>query len=826
MKKLARYPIIVIVAIAVALGFFLNFNTGSPYITYAYTLDDHGQLPGEFVGTGTNFDIQRSNDKDITIKFDQETQAHVQSITGMVGMRISPTNESRIITISNLEPSTTYYKYVDHLDTKEEIVTDETGSVTFQEDTTSETYVMLFTHPSTYFIEDNSTGEDCNSIGSWNNTTKTCTLNQNITQSIEIKDNGITLDGANHTVQGPDSNIGVYVNGGIFGDITDVTVKKITVQGFSKGIQINNTQRVHLINVTSRNNADGVEFYRAETSSITNSTITNNTGKGLIIGNSSHINDVSNNTINSNRVGVDLGLNSQSSISKNDIKFNGNGMGVGAIGGDNTFIWQNNFDNTNQVAILFDGDTQFNKPVPLRGNFWSDHTGIACSPDAINPNICTNAYTISVPILTDKFDNFPWSCEDGWLPATDCSVSTPTPSGSGTPTPTSTAPPSTNQVISLAEDVLGAQYLWGGKGYDYASKKYTDSNTIKNIGYRFWNPFAGENGAMDVDTGLDCSGLSMWTYNRAQNGGDTISWTTCVINKNCPIYYEGAHGQYSYNTDEIMADELEPGDLIFFDTDNNGFMDIDHMGMYIGGAGDNVIHASGYTNSVTYAHLDTTNNVLTTTKGPGQTQNLDVTAYGRPKQPIIELEVTMHSPVHFIIEDPDGYTASRERQWEGPMEYIIRDIDDDGIENDVAVTGHRKLGEYKIYVFANEDASPNDTYTLTARAFINGSWMPITLAENVPVSEIPNDPYIIGSMESSIEPLVKHKVTICHIPPGNPSNAHTISIGESAIKAHLKHGDYEGECTTDNKHDNIVEDGTEKTKPKEGNKNEVKNKNK
>ncbi|MBI4411868.1 MAG: PQQ-binding-like beta-propeller repeat protein [Deltaproteobacteria bacterium] len=38
------------------------------------------------------------------------------------------------------------------------------------------------------------------------------------------------------------------------------------------------------------------------------------------------------------------------------------------------------------------------------------------------------------------------------------------------------------------------------------------------------------------------------------------------------------------------------------------------------------------------------------------------------------------------------------------------------------------------------------------------------------------------------------KVTICHIPPGNPANAHTIEIADSAWPAHLNHGDYEGEC--------------------------------
>ena len=38
------------------------------------------------------------------------------------------------------------------------------------------------------------------------------------------------------------------------------------------------------------------------------------------------------------------------------------------------------------------------------------------------------------------------------------------------------------------------------------------------------------------------------------------------------------------------------------------------------------------------------------------------------------------------------------------------------------------------------------------------------------------------------------KVTICHIPPGNPDNAHTITVGAPAVPAHLAHGDYLGEC--------------------------------
>jgi hypothetical protein len=38
------------------------------------------------------------------------------------------------------------------------------------------------------------------------------------------------------------------------------------------------------------------------------------------------------------------------------------------------------------------------------------------------------------------------------------------------------------------------------------------------------------------------------------------------------------------------------------------------------------------------------------------------------------------------------------------------------------------------------------------------------------------------------------KVDVCHVPRGNPGKAHTISVGASAVPAHLKHGDSLGAC--------------------------------
>jgi hypothetical protein len=40
----------------------------------------------------------------------------------------------------------------------------------------------------------------------------------------------------------------------------------------------------------------------------------------------------------------------------------------------------------------------------------------------------------------------------------------------------------------------------------------------------------------------------------------------------------------------------------------------------------------------------------------------------------------------------------------------------------------------------------------------------------------------------------EHKVLICHRPPGNPDKAHTISVDEHAVPAHLAHGDTLGPC--------------------------------
>lgn len=45
------------------------------------------------------------------------------------------------------------------------------------------------------------------------------------------------------------------------------------------------------------------------------------------------------------------------------------------------------------------------------------------------------------------------------------------------------------------------------------------------------------------------------------------------------------------------------------------------------------------------------------------------------------------------------------------------------------------------------------------------------------------------------------KVTICHVPPGNPDNPQTITISENAVESHLANhpGDHIGPCEKNSK---------------------------
>jgi hypothetical protein len=54
---------------------------------------------------------------------------------------------------------------------------------------------------------------------------------------------------------------------------------------------------------------------------------------------------------------------------------------------------------------------------------------------------------------------------------------------------------------------------------------------------------------------------------------------------------------------------------------------------------------------------------------------------------------------------------------------------------------------------------------------------------------------MVMTTPTSVQAEGQEKFTICHVPPGNPENAHTITVAFPALVAHFaQHDDSLGEC--------------------------------
>ena len=118
-------------------------------------------------------------------------------------------------------------------------------------------------------------------------------------------------------------------------------------------------------------------------------------------------------------------------------------------------------------------------------------------------------------------------------------------------------------VVELAYKQLGKKYVWGAEG----------PNTF------------------------DCSGLTFYVYKNAL--GKTLPRTSIA---------QSQYGQY------VPKSELQPGDLIFSDTDNNG--SVNHVGIYIGNG--KMIHAPKTGDVVKISDINSTyyRNVYVTARRP------------------------------------------------------------------------------------------------------------------------------------------------------------------------------------------------------------------
>lgn len=334
-----------------------------------------------------------------------------------------------------------------------------------------------------------------------------------------------------------------------------------------------------------------------------------------------------------------------------------------------------------------------------------------------------------------------------------------------------TLPPSPETVVqgavTIAKEVIGATYLWGGKGWDYENKIYAGTQTILNGNYKYYRPEKDAFGDEDPEggkfvedgKGVDCSGLVAWAYNRAYD--PTNAWTV-VKEVNANALYK----DYVTEVDGTTDDPLKPGDLLFFEG---------HVAMYVGpftynGEEYDVVHAHDPKDK---ARVDPDRaddlvvNLKSIFKGYGRLK--EAKAYGSPFSAITE------SPIDLVVTDPEGITVTPMSFMDGDdfgrgvlgeIYYAVYDIDTDGSPKTEVFSPKLKMGKYIIRPIKRTDAEPGAVYGIKVTTDAGS----VILAEDVPVDDIPETGYGVLVETSGVTTFVPEEVRDA-IPPTTTSTA-------------------------------------------------------
>lgn len=340
------------------------------------------------------------------------------------------------------------------------------------------------------------------------------------------------------------------------------------------------------------------------------------------------------------------------------------------------------------------------------------------------------------------------------------------------PTP---EPPEKPLQAELAIAVIGAHYLgdgynWGGKGYDCFNGRFASSDEVKTLGYFYYDARIKACNTTK-ETGLDCSGLPFWSYNKAFGATKPVPVTITgnIVEFLNPMAFMNASNQYKYNTQIKMNKatskrDLMSGDLIFFKTNGIG-----HVAMYTGdypypgGTIEGFYYPPG-TYDCVEARSPTCGIVprtLEDLRNNPDLQKLDE-PFGRVTFPVImsleEAEKAfgfkLTCPASLIVTDPEGFTVKKDVTEVPDMVYLEFDIDGDSELDDMVLALERKVGDYSVTVVPEPSASPTDTYSLEVIA--NGDR--IILAEDVAIKDITAQPYIVRTTEDEIMTIIQATV--------------------------------------------------------------------
>lgn len=166
------------------------------------------------------------------------------------------------LTISGFVPGTPFFQYINHFGEYAEVIADEHGAIELTVDLTEPHIIFLQNTKSTYFLTNGEGGGDCegSGIGVWNQETLTCTLTQDVTETIQVGGedegiaDGVTLNGGGYTVRNTQNvGTGIYVY-----NTRNVTVTNANVDHYSVGVGVRESEEVSLLDVHTASYNTGV----------------------------------------------------------------------------------------------------------------------------------------------------------------------------------------------------------------------------------------------------------------------------------------------------------------------------------------------------------------------------------------------------------------------------------------------------------------------------------------------------------------------------------------------------------------------------------------
>jgi len=180
------------------------------------------------------------------------------------------------------------------------------------------------------------TGGECSKIGTWNAGTSTCTLTRDLVdETIDVKSDGVIIDGNNHSSTGPFTVIdpkefpGECAYWGVqFSGVSGGTVKDLEISGWNDGVDIDSSDTITVRNVNSHNNCnDGVHIeFGTGKHTVTLGVFNFNAGDGIDVDDTvdEDSNFITGNIASGNGdTGIEIDDSDKNTITGNTASFNG-----------------------------------------------------------------------------------------------------------------------------------------------------------------------------------------------------------------------------------------------------------------------------------------------------------------------------------------------------------------------------------------------------------------------------------------------------------------------------------------------------------------------